>query len=370
MHQRLPDFLKAVAEFPLLEKVALYSTNGYKNKRDFFSLLPGAFEKTLRTKWLTRSWKNSADSSLLKYHGLLKSVLKGNNFNVIMLENLSTLNAVALIRRYNSKACIIYDAHNIDSNLAADKLKRGVITTTVYDAVKRNESSLYKKVDAALVCSKSDLEGYEKLNAGKLRASVVPNGVRLGSSLCDEAVDADHPTSIIFCGTLNYYPNAEGLLWFYHKVWPLVKHKLPALRMIVIGSGNASPELAPLQIDPTVSFEGRVADVKEYYRKAALSIVPLKQGSGTRLKILESMSLGVPVISTSIGAEGIEYTKDQNIIIADTEMEFANRLINLVLVKEERVALKLNARLLVEENYDWDIIGNRLQHQINEMCLN
>lgn len=370
MHQRSTDFLESVKEFSSLSKVKVYSTHDYKNKMDFFSLLPQRAASALRTRWLTRSWKSSADSSLLKYYGLLRSLMKQNRYDVIVLEKLSTLNAVSMIRRYNSTACIVYDAHNVDSNLAIDKLARGIITKDVFAAVKKSESTLYKRVDGVLVCSQADLEAYKELNKGKVNAAIIPNGVKLFPVLKEEVTNDDHLLNIIFCGTLSYYPNVEGLLWFYNFVWPLIKSKSPLLKLTIIGSGTALPSLSVLKSDPSILFLGRVNDVKEYYAKAAASIVPLKTGSGTRLKILEAMSLGVPVISTSKGAEGIEYEKDKNIIIADSDEAFANRLINLVSKNEERILLIKNARLLIKEKYDWNIIGASLYEFIDKRFCN
>ncbi|MEO6670919.1 MAG: glycosyltransferase family 4 protein [Ferruginibacter sp.] len=370
MHQRSADFLESVKEFPSLRNLKVYSTHDYKNRRDLFSLLPHKVASTLRTRLLVRSWKSSADSSLLRYHGILKFLLKQNRYDVIVLEKLSTLNAVPLIRHYNKKACIVYNSHNIDSNLAMDKLESGTMTTADYLNVKKSESTLYDKVDALFVCSSKDLKGYEQLNKRSLNAAVIPNGVKLFSASEENNDEDEQVAGIIFCGTLSYFPNVQGLLWFYDSIWPAVKKKFPGLKLTIIGSGTAPAALALLKTDPSILFIGRVDDVKAYYDKAAVSIVPLKAGSGTRLKILESMNLGVPVISTSKGAEGIEYEKDKNIIIADSEEEFAGRLINLVSQKEERVLLKRNARLLVRQKYDWDVIGKGLQEFIEQLSCN
>ena len=120
-----------------------------------------------------------------------------------------------------------------------------------------------------------------------------------------------------------------------------------------------------LYADPNLFFTGRVVDVKPFYNQASLSIVPLKTGSGTRLKILESMSYGVPVVSTSQGAEGIEYTDSFDIIIGDEEKAFAESVIKLIKNKERRLSIQKNARKLVRSKYDWNIIGTELVKVIN-----
>ena len=112
----------------------------------------------------------------------------------------------------------------------------------------------------------------------------------------------------------------------------------PGLKLIVVGRGQPSAELSNLfKNDSSIDLIGEVEDVVPYYRKAQVAIVPLLHGSGTRLKILEAMSLGVPVISTSVGAEGIDYTNGKNILIADTEQEF-NEAIDQLLEQSSMVS--------------------------------
>jgi glycosyltransferase involved in cell wall biosynthesis len=183
----------------------------------------------------------------------------------------------------------------------------------------------------------------------------------------DAGVKMSSPGYIIFCGSLGYHPNIEGLLWFYQSIWPIIKQSLPFLKLIVLGSGKPTAEIEALQQDKDLWFTGRVPDVKEYYEKAALSVVPLKSGSGTRLKILEALNLGVPVISTTKGAEGIDYTASEDLVIADSEADFAKEVIQVITHIETRMDLQRKGRALIEKKYDWDMIGKKIESFIGEI---
>lgn len=366
IHQEAKDFMKATIEFPVIGEVKIYSTHDYKPAKDLFSILPKKLQSALRYRWLRKSWKGPADSNFLKYYNILKYLLTNNEYDAVLLENLATLNTVKIIRRFNKNASIVYDAHNVDTNLALEDLKKGLMKPVVFKLIRDAESTLNKKVDGLMVCSNKDLVSFTELNKGALNAVVIPNGATLFPSLQNAAVKSGNPCHIIFCGSLDYTPNAEGLLWFYKSIWPLIIESMPTLKLIVLGSGKLSKDLYELQKDPALWFTGRVFDVKPYYNKAAISIVPLKSGSGTRLKILEAMSLGVPVIATSKGAEGINYTRNEDIIIADDEQGFACEVINLLSKSERRLLLAGKARMLIEKQYNWDIVGHTIRKFINK----
>jgi glycosyltransferase involved in cell wall biosynthesis len=141
----------------------------------------------------------------------------------------------------------------------------------------------------------------------------------------------------------------------------------PELKLLIVGSGQLPEGFEPLMIDPSLVFTGSVADVKPFYEKAAVAIVPLLNGSGTRLKILEAMSFGLPVVSTAKGAEGIDYSEGMDILLANDEIEFANKLTSLLENKEKRILMSKAGRELVEKKYDWNLIGKLMCNFINSI---
>lgn len=358
--QSKEGFLLAADEFPALRQLEIYSTKALEPAKDVFSLLPLKLQKALRYRWYKKTLKGSADGSLLQYYPLLIKLMAQNKYHAIVLENMATLNAVSIIRKYDKKAAIVFDAHNVDSKLAATAVEKGVMKKKHQVNIYHTESSLYKKVDYLLACSANDLEELLQMNSYKLSGTVIPNGVNLSNNLFDGGVLKETPEYILFCGALWSPPNSEGLFWFYNDIWPLVKETFPSLHLLVVGSGRVPPDMESVTEDSSVYFTGAVDDVKPWYNKASVAIVPLLRGSGTRLKILEAMNLGLPVISTSKGAEGLDYTHGENIIIADKENEFAYAVIQLLNNKERRLLIRKSAREMVVKKYDWNVIGKKM----------
>ncbi|HPH85005.1 MAG TPA: glycosyltransferase family 4 protein [Ferruginibacter sp.] len=367
VHQEREAFLRSIGEFPALAHVKVYSTKDFPAQKDIFSLLPARIQTAIRYRWIQQSWAGTADGNFLTYYPVLKKLLKEEKFDVVVLETMVSINAARLVRRLQKNAFIIFDTHNVDSSLAREEFNKGLIRKENFESILDIESNLYRKVDAVFACSEVDKKGFESINKGPLPVAVIPNGVKLNDVLMDAGVKMPAPDYIIFCGSLGYHPNIEGLLWFYRSIWPIIKQSLPALKLIVLGSGKPTAEIEALQKDTDLWFTGRVPDVKEYYEKAALSVVPLKSGSGTRLKILEALNLGVPVISTTKGAEGIDYTAAEDLVIADTETAFAQEVIQVIKSMEKRLSLQKKGRLLIEKKYDWDMIGKKIQSFIGDI---
>lgn len=369
IHQDKASFMECVNEFPEMKKAGIYSTKDVITK-DLFNLLPSKFEKALRYRWYTKQIRATADGNFLKYYPILKELLSRKKFQLVVLENMSTLNAVKMIRTYQQEAKIIYDAHNVDSNLAKAALQKGEITKKRLDSIFKTEINLHKTVDAVFACSERDANELIEMNHGNLAVEVVPNGVAIPARRYNQAVETEAvPEYIMFCGSLWFIPNAEGLAWFCDEIWPSVLKVFPDLKLLVLGSGELPEKYNHIKQTVSISFTGTVDDVKIWYNKAGISIVPLLTGSGTRLKILEAMGLGVPVVSTSLGAEGINYTDGKDILIADSAEAFASKLIQLLKSKNDRMNLQLQAIALVKAKYDWDLIGEKMSDYLNKKIL-
>ena len=214
------------------------------------------------------------------------------------------------------------------------------------------------------MCSTSDAKIFRELNEDKIPVTIVPNGIDICRNTY-QFPDISKPKQLIFCGSLDYEPNIEGLIWFLKSVWPLILSSHPDLKLIVVGKGK--PSLALLKLlenDTSIDLVGEVTDVIPYYRQAQVAIVPLLHGSGTRLKILEAMSLGVPVISTSVGAEGIDYSKGESVVIADTLKQFSEAVDQLFKEPLLFTGISERARKLVEKEYSWDVIGKEIMQKI------
>ena len=165
---------------------------------------------------------------------------------------------------------------------------------------------------------------------------------------------------ILFTGTISYYPNTEGILWFHKNVWSLIKAKNPDATFCIAGK-SPPPEVESLaKSDASITVTGAVDDMRDYYAKAAVVVVPLRVGGGTRLKILEGMAMQKAIVSTSVGAEGIDHTNGIDILLRDTPESFADAVVDVMSDSKLRTGLEVAGRQLVEAKYDWKAVGNIL----------
>lgn len=306
------------------------------------------------------------DISSIAFYELMQSKLRYKHFDLVMFEHLESLHfAGNLCIRYFPHAYRIINLHNIDHELWAAEYANFPHKPQLLKYSKKAlkaEKQLFKNVHIALVCSPDDAQKIKTLNSNKLKTLLIPNGTSI-----PEIHNTDkRPNSLLFVGSLDYFPNIEGLRWFYTKVWPSLLQKIPSVTLRIVGRGNLE-NISFIQ-HPNIEKIGHVASVSEYYFSSRLSIVPLLDGSGTRLKIPEAMAHNVPVVATYKGAEGNAYTHNENIIMAQTPAEFADGIIALLTSDTLYDTIKNNARAWVNENLDWKMIGEKLLQDLNH-CL-
>lgn len=192
----------------------------------------------------------------------------------------------------------------------------------------------------------------------RLQVDVIPNGVdtRMYQLLPRQC----GTSSLAFFGAMSYSACSDAVVYFCREIFPLIRRTISDLQMWIVGR-NPPPEVTRLGGDG-VHVTGRVHSVVPYYRQSSVCVVPLRIGGGTRLKILEAMALGRPVVSTSVGAEGLDVVDGEHILIADSPREFAQKTVRLLedSALYDHVATK--ARQLVVAHYDWDTIAGQLMH--------
>jgi sugar transferase (PEP-CTERM/EpsH1 system associated) len=218
------------------------------------------------------------------------------------------------------------------------------------------EARYAERFDHCIVVSPVEKELLQSANP-TLAISTVENGVDVrGRRPLPEALVGN---DLLFVGTMGYPPNADAVLYFCRSILPLIRREIPNVRLIVVGHAPTSKVRSLAEQDDVV-VTGSVPDVIPYYQQARVAVVPLRGGGGTRLKILEAMALGRPVVSTSLGCEGLRVVDREHIMMADTPTEFAARVIELLADARLRRKLTINARSLVEAHYDWEIISQKL----------
>ena len=223
------------------------------------------------------------------------------------------------------------------------------------------ELAAYTSADGVLVVSEEDAGALRSLNPA-LSPVVIPNGVDIPSGA---ASDTDRSSGGIFVGKLSYRPNVDAVQWFANAILPVIRRQVPDFTFCIVGS-DARPEIRQLGLLPGVTFVGRVDDPRIWVRQAAVSVAPLRAGSGSRLKILEAMAEGVPVVSTSIGCEGLAVVDGEDIAIADGLGKFAEKV--LTLLRDPGMANKLgNAGRTVAARYSWSRLVPRLEESYESM---
>jgi sugar transferase (PEP-CTERM/EpsH1 system associated) len=210
------------------------------------------------------------------------------------------------------------------------------------------ERQAVSAVDAVAVVSETERQWVESIDPAALVA-VVPNGVDTEHF---RPVPSPGNGSLVFTGAMDYPPNIDAVLWFCQEVWPLARRRDPALRLEVVGRAP-HPRIQALNGEAGIRVTGEVADIRILMAQANAVVVPLRAGAGTRLKILEAMAMGRPVISTTLGAEGLEITPGADIMLADTPADFAHAIQTVVLSPETARRLGDAGRRLAVARYDW-----------------
>jgi glycosyltransferase involved in cell wall biosynthesis len=192
---------------------------------------------------------------------------------------------------------------------------------------------------------------------------VIPNAI---SSHLLAAPLADPQThSMVFVGDMGYSANVDAAFWFTREILPRVVEALPDARLLLVGKDDRG-HLRPLHDGKTVTATGRVDDVAPYVAGAAVSIAPIRVAGGTRIKILESLALGTPVVATTIGAEGLDLVPGRHIKIGDTPEAFADAVIQVLTDRGLRRTMAAAGRAVVAERYTWDRVGRRLVQDVGE----
>ena len=165
---------------------------------------------------------------------------------------------------------------------------------------------------------------------------------------------------ILFAGSLFWWPNVDAVQHFCTAIFPLIRQDCADTRLSIVGQG-APPSIEWLGALPGVTMVGRVEDLRPYYARAAICVVPLRSGSGTRLRILEAMAMAKPVVSTTIGSEGLAAKDGVHLLTADTPEDFARQVVALLRNPSLRRTLGRSARALVEDQYQWSNIVPKLE---------
>lgn len=243
--------------------------------------------------------------------------------------------------------------------------------------VRRYEVQIMKAFHSGTVVANFDRD-YLLNQDDSLNLSVVPMGVDLKYfrpqqydrtevveiDNMDENVnnteDGDRVKNLLFTGTMNYFPNTDAVVYFCNDILPLIHKRLPDVTFYIVGN-HPSDQVRRLADNKGVVVTGYVPDIRPYFDRASVFVAPLRAGSGIQTKNLEAMAMETPIVTTSIGAMGMEVEIDKELLIADTPEKFAEHVINLLENPHIRNNLATAGRKRVEDSYDWDVLVDRLE---------
>lgn len=229
--------------------------------------------------------------------------------------------------------------------------------------VRQLEIDACANCEAVLACSERDGQEIRKL-CPTARTYILPNVVDVWSY---KPSYEDDSRTLLYVGAMDWFPNRDAVNYFVEEILPILRRKIPQLQFKVAGRNPTQKMLDRYRGFPEVTFTGSVAEMQPIIAEAAVCVVPLRIGSGTRLKILEAAAMGKAIVSTRLGAEGLEFLPGEEIVLADEPAEFAAAVANLLADRSRRVALGRAARRRVEGHYDLSTLGAAVRAAFEEL---
>ncbi|MBS0242277.1 MAG: glycosyltransferase [Proteobacteria bacterium] len=260
---------------------------------------------------------------------------------------------------------VVVDSHNIDYDIVRQYAKSGSsLVRRLYAAANwkklmREELGTYRDADGVCLCSANDERRLKAEVPSIRRTRVIPNAANTDFYQPRPTDPSPDGRTIVFFGLMSYVPNIDGITWFASEIWPRIAGANPEARLKIIG-GHPTEEIKALAGD-RIEVTGFVDDLRPHLASSALVVVPLRLGGGTRLKIVEAMAMGKAIVSTSLGAEGIEAADGRDIVIADAPEAFAAAVCRLLADPAGTAAVSKAARKLAVDRYAWASAARNLE---------
>jgi polysaccharide biosynthesis protein PslH len=305
------------------------------------------------------------------FQGALDSLLTKEAFDIVVLC------AGVFMNRYRLRQAppgmplprLVLDEQNIEFDLQRQMSHRGSVVRRLHHSfnwrkVRREEKEQWQSHDGVTFTSFPDQERARAL-VPTLRSAVVPNAVDVSAF---EPQPGDPPAdgvTVLFFGINDYYPNTDAILFFVREIWPLVLARHPRARLKIVGP-RPTPEILG-HASNRIEVTGRVDDMRPHIASAAVVIVPLRLGGGTRLKVLEAMAMAKPMVSTTIGAEGIDVVHEKHLLLADEPSRFAEAVGRVLDDPDLGTRLGREGRALVRHHYSWEGAANRMEAFFEEV---
>jgi len=292
----------------------------------------------------------------------IEALLSSDEFDLVHIERLSMAQFAGNVfsRRHGNRPYLIIDIDDLESGkmIRAAALDpwcslRRYLRLLDWLKLLTYERSVLPKFDRALVCSEKDQRRLQRRHKNPI-IEVFRNGAEFDEGATGNGTEDDGRT-LVYIGAMGYPPNEDAALFFATSILPLIRADVPDVRFIIAGK-SPSEKVRSLADGRNVVVTGYVEDKAVLLRSCTVFVVPLRLGGGTRIKILEVMAAGKPIVSTGVGCEGIDVTPEENILVADRPAEFAAACVELLRDKSRRQSLGRAGRELVQRGYRWSQI--------------
>jgi glycosyltransferase involved in cell wall biosynthesis len=264
---------------------------------------------------------------------------------------------------FNGSYKVVLDNHNVESIIikriaeTSESIPIRLYARIEWPKLQRYELDICKLCNLVLTVSETDKQTLADMGIDSTHLDYVPIGVDIQSFKYIDRINNSH--NILSLGTMSWPPNIDSMLYFAKDIMPIIKKQFPGCTLTIAGS-NPSPVIQALASEPDISVTGFVDDVDEIARNCGVFIVPLRSGSGVRVKILNALAMGLPIVSTTIGVEGLDVRNGEHLLIADTPADFAESVIRVLTDSDLAQKLGENGRKFVCENYSWETVSKRL----------
>ena len=301
---------------------------------------------------------------------LVAQLVQTQSFAVIHADQLTmtqfALQAQALADEKGVKRPFtIFDAHNATWTITRRMIDNVLlplkpILRLETERIKRYEARLIAEMDHTMVVIDEDqdalLAGVNQAQTDKLRRRFTTIPIAVDTAELTPASRQSNSGNILTLGTLSYPPNADGIRWFLNEVFPLIQQQMPDVTLTIVGKDPPRDFLQAAAAQPdTIEVTGFVPSLDPYMAAAAVLVVPVRAGSGMRVRLLEAFARAMPTVTTTIGLEGITAEHERHLLIADDPADFARQTVRLLQDESLQTRLGKNGRLLAEQKYDWQI---------------
>ncbi|GAP62173.1 hypothetical protein ARMA_0596 [Ardenticatena maritima] len=356
------------------QSIADHATQTVRDHVASLTALPQPTRSTARRLWQLLA-SPRPDLALRLWHpqiaSALAQTLSEGAFDIVQVEGLELM---ALCEPWLGQARgprWVYDAHNAEADLQASawhadrrnprRWHAAAYSFIQWHKLRRYEATMLPRFDGLTCVSNADAESLAALSGRQ--PLVVPNGVDTArfapGRVAPHARLRDHP-AVVFTGKMDFRPNVDAVLWFAHEIWPRIRAAVPQARFWIVGQRPTAAVQALGEIEG-IHVTGAVPDIEPYLEGASVVIAPLRMGSGTRLKVLQALSMARPMVSTTLGCAGLGVRHNEHLAIADTPETFAAHTIDLLTNPNAARAMAARGREYVRAHYDWRVLVPRLE---------